>query len=262
MDYLSNIPQPQGSGGLPFTFPPFFMTEQEAVWMCDTCGLIEPRFSKSIVRWVRQSCPCQKEAKHREQQEAFLRQQKIAMVKNTYQWLGSSWSDEDLIAKTFNNFDPSKQPDGYTEAMSFADELEGTLVLHGVFGTGKTHLLAAICNQLREAGKESRFTTAPNLFGAIQEAISHNEDHNRYIRLASTAPLLVIDDIDKAKWSEFREEKYFAIIDNRVKRGLPTAISTNRVDALASYVGGAVASRLTIGLVAVEMNGQDYRKLL
>lgn len=258
MDFLAQAQISQK----PFGQPPFFRTEQEAIRDCEQCGSIAPRYSKSIGRWVRQQCPCQQEAKRKAEQEELGRQIKVSLVRRTYRWLGGDWSDEDLFMKTFANFDQSMQPEGYVEALSFADEPTGTLILHGPFGTGKTHLLAAICNALRERGKESRFTTAPNLFGAIQEAINFKKDHNEYVRLASTTPLLVIDDIDKAKWSEFREEKYHAIIDSRVKRGLPTAISTNRVEDLEKFVGGAVASRLMIGQIAVEMAGFDYRKLL
>lgn len=261
MNFLSTISQTK-EGVSPFTLPPFYSTEQEAVWTCEKCGVIQPRYSKSVERWVKQSCECQKAAKRREEEAERKRQQQAGMILSTYCWLGKAWPDENLVSKTFANFDQSKQPEGFASAELFIELLSGTLVLHGVFGTGKTHLLAAVCNHLREHGKESRFTTAPNLFGAIQEAINYNEDYNKYIRMASTTPLLVIDDIDKAKWSEFREEKYFAIIDNRVKRGLPTAISTNRVEELEKFVGGAVASRLSIGQIAAPMNGQDYRKLL
>jgi DNA replication protein DnaC len=72
--------------------------------------------------------------------------------------------------------------------------------------------------------------------------------------------LLVIYDLDKAKHSEFREEIYFEIIDERVKAGRPIAISTNRLDAIEDYVGGAVCSRLKIGQIPVEMRGVDYRE--
>jgi DNA replication protein DnaC len=69
----------------------------------------------------------------------------------------------------------------------------------------------------------------------------------------------VIDDVEKAKHSEFTEEVYFEIVDERTKAGRPIAISTNRLGDLEQYVGGAVCSRLSIGQIAVEMMGADYR---
>lgn len=245
----------------PFTFPPFFLSEADATWTCDACGEIRPEYKKRIDRWVKQRCRCQKDAAMRAEKERLLQEQRTAMIKATYGWLGPNWSDN-LSGKTFERFDRSRQPEGYDSALLFCDLLEGNLILHGTYGTGKTHLLAAICNHLRAEGRASHFTTAPNLFGAIQEAITYGQDCNKYINLAVSAPLLVIDDIDKVKWSEFREDKYFLILDKRTIAGLPTAISTNRLEDLESYVGGAVASRLAIGQIAVEMNGQDYRRLL
>jgi DNA replication protein DnaC len=242
--------------------PPFFRTAEEARWACQTCGMIEPHYSKHNGLWLKASCNCLILAARKREADAERHRLEIAILKSTFEWLGPEWSDRPLAMKTFENFKSDLQVEGYAAAEMFVQVMEGSLILHGVFGTGKTHLLASVCNRLRALGKESRFTTAPNLFGAIQERMNYNDDYNKIIRWASTTPLLVIDDIDKAKWSEFREEKYFAIIDNRVKRGLPTAISTNRLDELANFVGGAVASRLSIGQVEVEMNGQDYRKLL
>lgn len=196
---------------------------------------------------------------HEPYDDFLTREQLRARYKSAYEWLGSPWTDADLKKKTLATFDASRQPKAADAINLFFADLHGTLVFYGPFGVGKTHLLAALCNMLVESGKAPRFTTAPNLFAALQHRIRNNQDHTDLIRSASTCPLLIIDDVDKAKWSEFREEMYFAIIDNRVKRELPTAISTNRLTEIATFTGGAVASRLTIGQLAIELKGEDYR---
>jgi DNA replication protein DnaC len=208
-------------------------------------------------------CPCQEKEKERKEKEE-RRQEWVGMqASRIYSWLGSRWSDPSLAKKTFENFDAARQPEAYRLTQSYAANPDGTLVLYGTFGTGKTHLLAAVCNEaIMKHGKTSLFATSPELFGAIQQKIAHNEDYYELVERAIKTPLLVIDDIDKSKWSEFREEIYFAIIDKRTKRELPTAISTNRLDQLASFVGGAVCSRLQIGQIAIPMDGEDYREEL
>jgi len=236
---------------------------QEVTWTCYTCGSIKPlsyNVEGTIHYGRRQTCPCQEEAKRRKEQEV----QRLAVIENQaryiYSWIGG---DSALRKKTFENFDANKQPKAYDASRFFATNLNGTLVLHGTFGTGKTHLLAALCNEaISKYGTRSLFTTAPELFAAIQQKIGNHEDHYSLVEQAAKTPLFVIDDIDKSKWTEFREEIYFAIIDKRVIRGLPTAISTNRLDALADFVGGAVASRLKVGQVAIAMVGEDYREEL
>ena len=152
----------------------------------------------------------------------------------------------------------------YDTACEFAHQPYGTLVLHGTFGTGKTHLLAAICNAALQKSKptSSLFATSANLFAAIQYRIGPGRSHLPLLQKAICAQLLVLDDINETKWTEKREEMYFAIIDGRTKRELPTAISTNKLEKLADYVGGAVASRLKMYRTEVEMIGADYREEL
>lgn len=178
----------------------------------------------------------------------------------TFNWLGGRWSDVDLRELRFENFDEKRQQLAFTTAQSFVDMLEGTFILHGPYGIGKTHLLASILNALLEKEVTCKFCTAPSLFAAIQDRMNHHEDYNELIGQAIRTPLLVIDDIDKSRWSEFKEEIYFDIIDGRVKRKLPLALSTNKLEDLGSYVGGACLSRLSVGQIAIKMVGSDYRK--
>lgn len=227
------------------------------------CGVLEARVA--LGRVIKRTCPCEEAAWHaREQQEvrdAWLAQQ----VEQTYGWLGSRWADKSLVSKTFTNFEQQRQRLAYEAVLAYAETLAGTLVLHGTFGTGKTHLLSALCNYLRTRATNpsgSQFVTAPKLFNAIQERIGGHESYSRLIAQAIHTPLLVIDDIDKAKHTDFREEIYFEIIDERTKEGRPIAISTNRLDDLAFFVGGACASRLSIGQMEIEMTGEDYRREL
>lgn len=237
----------------------------DATWTCGSCGTFVRPLTASIagnIRYVRQKCACQK-AEEQRQEQVEVRQHVIEYYSTiTYGWLGERWASLDLKAKTFEQFDATRQPEGYETATMFARQPEGNLVLHGTYGTGKTHLLAAICNAVLRGPKmmQSLFITSPLLFRAIQSRIQQGEEYDSIIDRAMTTPLFVLDDVDKAKWSEFREEIYFAIIDQRVKAGRPTAISTNRLDQLADFVGGAVCSRLKIGQIDAEMVGQDYRE--
>ena len=238
---------------------------EESIKICDVCH--QEIFAREIhignqIRYAPGKCPCRYAEEKRLEQEKIRAELLEAQSRHTYTWLGSRWSYTGLRDKTFDTFDAERQPHGYEAARMFANDPYGTLVLHGTFGTGKTHLLAAVCNQAlynKQKPVYSLFTTAPVLFAAIQDRIGHNEDYYPLIDRAIETPLLVLDDIDKAKHSEFREEIYFAIIDRRIQAGKPVALSTNRLSDLADFVGGAVCSRLKIGQIDVEMTGADYR---
>jgi DNA replication protein DnaC len=218
---------------------------------------------RNVTYYGKRKCACQKAEEERVAKE----KQHLEMLEfygdRTYNWLGSRCSETTLRKKTFENFEAERQPEAYKAAQVFADEPYGALILHGTFGTGKTHLLAAICNEaLVKHNRRSLFTTSTKLFAAMQQKINDHTDYYQIVEQAIKTPLLVIDDIDKAKWTEWREEQYFAIIDERVKHERPTAISTNRLEELDKFVGGAVCSRLQIGQIAVPMNGADYRREL
>jgi DNA replication protein DnaC len=233
-------------------------------------GEVEPVYSETLKRYRRGMCPCERaaEQEHKETQERKAYEQRRANLRAlTFGWLGDLWADKELSTKTFMAFDEDRQPDAIAMIQCFLDDLmsgnqHGTLILYGPYGTGKTHLLAALCNSLHEQGKECLFASSVNLFGAIQDRIGRGESYVSLVNKAIHTPLLVLDDIDKAKHTDFREEIYFSIIDGRVKRELPTAISTNRLAELESFVGGAVWSRLKIGQIAIEMTGSDYREEL
>lgn len=232
-------------------------------YTCPTCGYVPAKevTLAGKTRYIRQICPCQKRA--RERAEAAERENTLLMhyATRAYKWLGDQWTDTPLMQKTFYTFDETAQPEGAEAARQFVGIFAGSLVLYGPYGTGKTHLLAALCNQVVKERKVSPlFTTAPKLFTAINARISAKEDYSRVLAEAIHTPLLLIDDVDKAKWTEFREEIYFAIVDERVKAGRPLALSTNHISKLPEYVGGAIASRLKIGQIAVEMVGNDYRE--
>lgn len=240
-----------------------------ATWTCPECGTIKPfrlTFGGST-RYTRRLCACQEKAKQdrdqailkAEQQRVYLETQAVHM----YTWMGRRWSDPSLREKTFETFNASRQPGAFEAARLFVEDMSGTLVLFGGFGTGKTHLLASIGNAaLQQRNIAGRFTSAPLLFRAIQARMQEDQGYDDLIEKAIKTPLLMIDDIDKAPHSPFRESTYFTIIDERVKAGRPNAISTNRLNELSDYVGGAVCSRLKIGQMPVAMIGEDYREEL
>ena len=233
---------------------------QTEPWVCETCGIIQPKRLPSG-RLIRRKCECEWEAMRlnalRSQHQAWIQNQ----IADTYGWLGEPFTDFPLVEKTFDpeSFHPYRQQKAYGAARQYALSPVGNLILHGDYGVGKTHLLAAVCNELRCREIGSRFTTAPKLFKAMQQAIGHHEDSYIIMRKAIMTPLLVIDDPDKANPSGWREEMLFEIFDERAKYGRPIAMSTNRLDELEHYIGGAARSRLQIGQIAVEMVGKDFR---
>ena len=161
---------------------------------------------------------------------------------------------------TFATFRRERQPAAFDLAQAFASRPAGVLAFYGDFGTGKTHLLAAVTNAHIASGKTCLFASVVSLFDAIGERLEQRQDYQDLLRRAIQTPLLVLDDIDKLKPSEFREETLYKLLNGRCTAGLPLAISSNSTPAeLERWVGKAGRSRLMQGLIPVPMNGPDYR---
>ncbi len=231
----------------------------EKTWTCSTCGVVPP-IALADGWFARRLCRCERAAFEAEQLRLLQQEQRQVRTALTYTWLGRAWSEPGLAAKTFATFRGERQPDAYELAQAFAAETVGTLALYGGFGTGKTHLLAAIANAVAAAGRTCRFASVVSLFDALQERIQAGQDYHELVRKAIETPLLVIDDLDKLKPSEFREETLYKILNGRNVAGLPLAFSANRApDELVRWIGEASRSRLMAGLIPVPMAGPDYR---
>lgn len=231
----------------------------EKTWACPICGTIAPREIKPGL-YLRRPCPCEVRARERREVEAIRTQLQATQAVQTFIWIGSEWADVSLEEQTFASFERGRQPNAFDQAQAFSQSPCGTLALTGSYGTGKTHLLAAIANAHRQSGRSSLYVSAVTLFEVIQERIHHDRDYQPLLKRAVQTPLLLIDDIDKPKASEFRESLYYHIINKRVLARLPIAISCNcRLPELDHWIGGAARSRLMQGLAPVVMNGADYR---
>jgi DNA replication protein DnaC len=254
-------------------------TAEESTWTCEVCGPVEP--TQYANGYIPGKCACQLEQRRKEEErkqrmEAYQARQ--AMIKTRiarcYNWLGNGWSDEGLEQKTFENFNDDVQTEGLMAATTFATQKKGNLILWSdkSFGTGKTHLAAAIIYYLLNEGFTCRFTTAQNLFNAFGARMDDHHGYSDLLKEASDCDLLAIDDLDKVNLTAFKQSIFFEVLDKRYKRGKPTVITTNAyvqvtnddIIGISDYIGQAAASRLAAedngGLIVQEMNGEDYRR--
>ncbi|KKL44332.1 hypothetical protein LCGC14_2366720 [marine sediment metagenome] len=138
-------------------------------------------------------------------------------------------------------------------------------------GVGKTHLVAAIANNIfnRWKGETAicpvKFITEGDLFNSIQATFGYSaEDRKRkpsltrIIEILTYIPLLIIDDIGKEqrKNVEFVQSQLFALINARYNADRPVILTTNlNTIALGAHLEGdaeAITDRL------IEMCGKDY----
>lgn len=227
-------------------------------WTCPTCGEMAPR-EIAPGYYVRQTCGCVERARREQEQQT----QRTALLHRAYRWVGREWADDALMAHTFASFQQKRQPAASAQAIAFAQHPRGALALYGSYGTGKTHLLAAIAQARCAAGHPCLFVSVVTLFEVIQQRIGRKEDYHGLLLQAMQTPLLVLDDVDKPKHSEFREATYYHLIEKRTLAGLPLALSSNLMPQdLHHVLGEAACSRLLMDLTSVCLTGTDYRLIL
>lgn len=140
--------------------------------------------------------------------------------------------------KSFESFDvvtgaTAEERQNLTNAVQIAREYANRpnqlwLILLGGFGTGKTHLAAAIANFREQQGDEVMFVTVPDLMDYLRTTYGRDADMSFYQRFQKVrnAPLLVLDDFGVENPSAWVREKLFQILDHRYVARLPTVITT------------------------------------
>lgn len=143
-------------------------------------------------------------------------------------------------------------------ARKFAEEPSGWLFYTGRYGTGKTHLAAAIANDALEKGRDVIFQPVPDLLDLLRMSYGNTGESfgDRFDRIR-TAELLILDDLGAQSPTAWAEEKLYQIINYRYVNRLPTVITSN---VNPRDIDGRIASRLKDPLVMrVIMQVPDYR---
>ncbi|MCS7259943.1 MAG: ATP-binding protein [Anaerolineae bacterium] len=115
-----------------------------------------------------------------------------------------------------------------TFARHYAAHPEGWLVLTGGYGTGKTHLAAAVANARRAMGDHNvLFVVVPDLLDHLRATYAPDSHVSYDTRLdqVRNAPLLILDDLGTHSATPWAQEKLYQIFNYRYNARLPTVIT-------------------------------------
>lgn len=114
------------------------------------------------------------------------------------------------------------------------------LFISGTKGTGKTHLAAAIANQLIQGGTPVICMTMIDLLSKIKATFDRGGGASEadILRIYKDVPLLIIDDMGTEQPTDWGLSKIYTIINARYEAYMPTIVTTN-------YSGEELIRRMT-----------------
>lgn len=229
---------------------------------------------KAVEYWAVQDAEeKRRQAERAAQEEAERRRARIERL------LGRSGIKKRFQQRTFDRFraDTPDRRKWLRVAKDYADHFaekrlsgEG-LYIEGTYGTGKTHLAAAIALQLIEAGVPVVCKTSIDLLIDIKRSFDYGEvSEDAILRAYREVDLLIIDDLGKEQVTDWSVSTLYSILNDRYEDMKPTIITTNfgsddliRIETPRGFDGGhraaAIVSRLREVSTLLTMVGEDYR---
>ncbi len=131
--------------------------------------------------------------------------------------------DEGLLAKDVKTLERALKA-----AHRFAEKPKGWLIFMGGYGSGKTHLAAAIANYRASLGAPPLFIMVPDLMDHLRATFSPKSEvsYDRRFDEIRTAPLLMLDDLGTQSMTPWVREKLYQLFNYRYNAELPTVITT------------------------------------
>ncbi len=166
--------------------------------------------------------------------------------------------------KTFDRFDPNVPGvrRAYLRAIEYAQQPQGWFILFGGYGTGKTHLAAAIANVVLCRQQRVIFAIVPDLLDHLRATFAPDSPvaYDDRFELVREAPLLILDDLGTENTTPWAREKLYQLINHRYNEALPTVFTSNLAP---EAIDGRIFSRMCDPALCQEMirlNAGDYRQ--
>ena len=208
-------------------------------------------------------CPCELEREKERIQKAREEKRK----ENIKKLFGQSKLGKRFLQCSLENFTVVEGAEKAFRAIkelvdSFPPPRGEGLVLYGPPGGGKTHLSAACALELLEREYAVIFEQSAELMYRFNRTYTGGgESEEEIMQALIGADLLILDDLEKGKWTDKVEERIYVIVNGRYRDMKPLLITTNlNPPELEHLVGRAIFDRLREMVTFVPVVTASFRK--
>jgi DNA replication protein DnaC len=191
------------------------------------------------------------------------RQQKLRDLSNLSAYSAKSFQNFEIARSGYSDEEIVSLRVAHEGALRYAQQLGGWLLLEGSYGTGKTHLAAAVGNLRLTRGDPVLFITAPDLLDHLRSAYSPTAEASydeQFERIKNIA-VLILDDLGVENPSAWAQEKLFQLLNHRYSYQKPTIITTNMdIDKLDPRIRSRLLDENLIR--RIKINAPDYRSTM
>ena len=210
-------------------------------------------------RTFRTGCPSCAEIRKAKEAKAEIEAQAAKERERIQRKLGAALIPHRFIGKSFADYkaDTAAQKKALNTCQEYAQNFRAhfdagrCLLLLGKPGTGKTHLAAAIANQIVTTTKATAiYRTVGGILQHIKGSYDRESGYSEREAFESYAQtnLLIIDEVGATKATEFELATLFTIINSRYEQMMPTVIISNLPPkALPDALGERCVDRLREG---------------
>lgn len=236
--------------------------EQDGLLYCGKCHTKKQMRIKmfGVTQTVMCMCSCAQEKTAAEKAKRKEYERMVALDRSRH----DAFQDGRMIYWTFagdNGTNKKLSMMAHKYADNFQHFLENGrgLLLYGNTGTGKTFAACCIANQLIDDG----YSALVKNFSTIGNELLSTWSKDDYMRQLNSVSLLVLDDLDIERQSEYMQETVYNVIDGRYRAGKPVIVTTNltaeQLKNPSNVDKRRVYSRLMDMCIPVPVSGEDRR---